>query len=44
MFTYLTFTIIFSKKKISNCERESWLIGSLTGAVVFKKVAKYIQI
>jgi len=25
-------------------KRESWLIGSLTGAVVFNRVAKYIQI
>jgi len=35
----LTLTLYFFNEK-----RESWLIGSFTGAVVFNIVAKYIQI
>ena len=31
-------------KKVVETTKEKWLIGSLTGAVVFNKVAKYIQI
>lgn len=33
-----------ASKQASSKNWESWLIGSLTGAVVFKIVAKYIQI
>jgi len=45
MFTlYTIIDISLNKECLLLVQRESWLIGSLTGAVVFNRVAKYNQI